>query len=106
MFQNIYHTLLQVQQERLGRSIDRLSKDLYSKDTHFVLELIQNADDNSYHEDLLDESTDNCPSVKFVIDRYVVFIEQDILDKHTYYCPSVKYVIDKHVVFIEIRYTG
>ena len=29
--------LMVVQQERLGRSLDRLSKDLYSKDTHFVL---------------------------------------------------------------------
>ena len=58
-----------MQQERLGRSIDRLSKDLYSKDTHFVLELVQNADDNSYHDSLLDEMTDDCPAVKFVIDR-------------------------------------
>jgi len=40
--------LMQKQQERLGRSLERLSSDLYSKDTHFVLELIQNADDNSY----------------------------------------------------------
>ncbi|XP_046887908.1 protein NO VEIN [Hypomesus transpacificus] len=40
--------LMMVHQERLGRSLDRLSTELYSKDTHFVLELIQNADDNSY----------------------------------------------------------
>ncbi|KAM9837751.1 uncharacterized protein ACBR49_018381 isoform 2-T3 [Aulostomus maculatus] len=40
--------LMQVHQDRLGRSLDRLSTELYSKDTHFVLELIQNADDNSY----------------------------------------------------------
>ncbi|KAJ8413728.1 hypothetical protein AAFF_G00082350 [Aldrovandia affinis] len=40
--------LMRVHQERLGRSLDRLSAELYSKDTHFVLELIQNADDNSY----------------------------------------------------------
>lgn len=33
--------LMQIQQERLGRSLDRLSTELYSKDTHFVLELIQ-----------------------------------------------------------------
>lgn len=32
---------MQIQQERLGRSLDRLSTELYSKDTHFVLELIQ-----------------------------------------------------------------
>lgn len=33
--------LMQVQQERQGRSLDRLATELYSKDTHFVLELIQ-----------------------------------------------------------------
>ena len=33
--------LMQVHQERLGRSLQRLSTELYSKDTHFVLELIQ-----------------------------------------------------------------
>lgn len=32
---------MQVQQERQGRSLDRLATELYSKDTHFVLELIQ-----------------------------------------------------------------
>jgi len=45
--------LLTKQQERLGRSLERLSKDLYSKDTHFVLELIQNADDNDYTQEML-----------------------------------------------------
>ena len=33
--------LMQIQQDRLGRSLERLSTELYSKDTHFVLELIQ-----------------------------------------------------------------
>ncbi|KAH3734109.1 hypothetical protein DPMN_040549, partial [Dreissena polymorpha] len=60
--------LMKVQQDRLGRSLDRLSKDLYSKDTHFVLELIQNADDNNYAEELYTNQVD-CPSVKFVIDE-------------------------------------
>ncbi|KAL4234329.1 hypothetical protein ACF0H5_005980 [Mactra antiquata] len=60
--------LMKIQQERLGRSLDRLSKDLYSKDTHFVLELIQNADDNSYHDDLLSNRTDDCPAVKFIME--------------------------------------
>ncbi|XP_055892730.1 uncharacterized protein LOC106068793 isoform X2 [Biomphalaria glabrata] len=54
--------LMQKQQERQGRSLQRLSKDLYSKETHFVLELIQNADDNSYNDDVF-------PSIKFVIDH-------------------------------------
>lgn len=33
--------LMKKQQARLGRSLERLSTELYSKDTHFVLELIQ-----------------------------------------------------------------
>jgi hypothetical protein len=32
----------------LNRTLKLLSEDLYSKDTHFALELVQNADDNTY----------------------------------------------------------
>ena len=46
--------LMDKQQERLGRSLERLSKDLYSKDTHFVLELVQNADDNPYPDEMFE----------------------------------------------------
>ncbi|XP_049615652.1 uncharacterized protein wu:fj29h11 isoform X2 [Syngnathus scovelli] len=56
--------LMRVQQERLGRSLDRLSTELYSKDTHFVLELIQNADDNSYPSE-----PDAIPALAFVIEK-------------------------------------
>lgn len=34
--------------DSLNNSIQTLSKDLYTKDTHFILELIQNAEDNKY----------------------------------------------------------
>ena len=60
--------LMRRQQERLGRSLDRLSKDLYSKDSHFVLELVQNADDNSYPEEFSSKDSKQRPSVKFCID--------------------------------------
>ncbi|BFI30056.1 hypothetical protein AXG93_2528s1220 [Marchantia polymorpha subsp. ruderalis] len=40
--------LLARQHARMGRALHRLSSDLYSQDSHFVLELVQNADDNSY----------------------------------------------------------
>uniref|UniRef100_A0A1A8UKW3 HTH OST-type domain-containing protein n=1 Tax=Nothobranchius furzeri TaxID=105023 RepID=A0A1A8UKW3_NOTFU len=56
--------LMQVHQERLGRSLDRLSTELYSKDTHFVLELIQNADDNSYPSD-----AGEVPALAFVVEK-------------------------------------
>ncbi|TKS90196.1 hypothetical protein D9C73_024327 [Collichthys lucidus] len=55
---------MQVSQDRLGRSLDRLSTELYSKDTHFVLELIQNADDNSYPSE-----GGVIPALAFVVER-------------------------------------
>ena len=42
--------ILDIHRAREGRSLDRLSRELYTKDSHFVLELIQNADDNEYPE--------------------------------------------------------
>ena len=38
---------------KLDRTLKILAEDLYSKQTHFVLELIQNADDNTYLEGVL-----------------------------------------------------
>lgn len=35
-------------EQNLHRAIKHLSRDLYSKDIHFILELIQNAEDNDY----------------------------------------------------------
>jgi hypothetical protein len=40
---------------RVGRALQRLSADLYSSDCHFLLELVQNADDNSYPADAVPE---------------------------------------------------
>jgi hypothetical protein len=40
-------------QEILHRAVKQLAADLYSNDIHFVLEIVQNADDNSYDETLL-----------------------------------------------------
>ncbi|MEW5948997.1 MAG: hypothetical protein AB1711_06255 [Thermodesulfobacteriota bacterium] len=34
--------------DSLNNSVQALARDLYSKDTHFIFELIQNAEDNSY----------------------------------------------------------
>lgn len=54
----------------LGRALVKLSKELYSKDNHFVLELIQNADDNSYQ-------TAVTPSVEFVISEEGMVIKNN-----------------------------
>ena len=64
------------QREREGRGIKRLSLELYSKDTHFVLELIQNADDNDYHPHLLSgrNHRGEVPSLKFVISGQAITV--------------------------------
>nr|XP_043628280.1 protein NO VEIN-like [Erigeron canadensis] len=41
-------TILKKQHARLGRALHCLSQELYSQDSHFLLELVQNADDNMY----------------------------------------------------------
>ncbi|XP_048467027.1 protein NO VEIN-like [Rhincodon typus] len=61
--------LMEVHQNRLGRSLERLSTELYSKDTHFVLELIQNADDNSYPP-----YSDSPPSLLFVVEKDCIIL--------------------------------
>ncbi|CAI5746147.1 unnamed protein product [Peronospora destructor] len=43
-------SVLLIQQQRLERALKRLSDELYSESTHFVLELLQNADDNAYDD--------------------------------------------------------
>ncbi|XP_051530357.1 uncharacterized protein LOC127427065 isoform X2 [Myxocyprinus asiaticus] len=60
--------LMKKQQARLGRSLERLSTELYSKDTHFVLELIQNADDNSYPDG------GEQPALTFVVEKDCITI--------------------------------
>lgn len=67
------------QREREGRGIKRLSLELYSKDTHFVLELIQNADDNTYPQQFSlcseDGNDELCiPSLKFIIRKNVIIV--------------------------------
>ncbi|XP_072524200.1 uncharacterized protein [Salminus brasiliensis] len=61
--------LMRKHQARTGRSLERLSTELYSKDTHFVLELIQNADDNNYPQ----EGTGQ-PALAFVVQRDCITI--------------------------------
>ncbi|KVH90985.1 protein of unknown function DUF3883 [Cynara cardunculus var. scolymus] len=42
------NSILKKQHARLGRALHCLSQELYSQDSHFLLELVQNADDNIY----------------------------------------------------------
>ncbi len=54
-------------QGMIERSLEKLSNDLYSEQGHFVLELVQNADDNQY-------ASDRLPTLRFVVspDRILV----------------------------------
>ncbi|XP_031403779.1 protein NO VEIN isoform X1 [Punica granatum] len=45
-------SMLKKQHARLGRALHCLSRELYSQDSHFLLELVQNADDNTYPENV------------------------------------------------------
>src|SRR4051812_11282509 len=65
-------------QEKLNRTLRLLSEDLYSKQTHFVLELIQNADDNDYAQDV-------APQLSFkVFPERVVLVNNELgfAEKH------------------------
>jgi hypothetical protein len=57
---------------KLERALERLSSDLYNKKTHFLLEFIQNADDNTYADDVT-------PSLKLRIEDSLVVFECDEL---------------------------
>lgn len=56
-----HRQMMENQRSREGRGLHRLSSELYSKDTHFVLELVQNADDNRYNDKL------STPSIAFFV---------------------------------------
>ncbi|XWS09171.1 hypothetical protein CRYUN_Cryun40dG0063400 [Craigia yunnanensis] len=49
---NVESSILKKQHARLGRALHCLSQELYSQDSHFLLELVQNADDNVYSENV------------------------------------------------------
>ncbi|OQR87692.1 phosphoserine aminotransferase [Achlya hypogyna] len=51
------HMFLQRQHQRLERALKRLSEELYAASTHFVLELLQNADDNAYADGVVPRVT-------------------------------------------------
>jgi hypothetical protein len=63
-------TVVRNQQALIGRALRKLSDELYSKEIHFVLELIQNADDNAYPDDVV-------PSLEFVIDAEGIVVRNN-----------------------------
>jgi len=77
--------MLKTYREREGRSLDRLSKELYTKDSHFVLELIQNADDNEYFDENLQVDSVEKPTVAFIVESGKVTVlnnEKGFMEKN------------------------
>lgn len=56
--------------EMMHRAVEQLSQDLYSKEMHFVLELIQNADDNEYPDGVE-------PTLHFIIEPSFILIRNN-----------------------------
>ena len=59
----VYNRLVYSQQNRLGRALQRLAQELYCEDSHFLFELLQNADDNRY-------DPDSIPTLAIELDRH------------------------------------
>ncbi|KAJ8530755.1 hypothetical protein K7X08_023636 [Anisodus acutangulus] len=63
--------MLNKQHARLGRALHCLSQELYSHDSHFILELVQNADDNIYPENAE-------PTLTFIIqDKGIIVLNNE-----------------------------
>ncbi len=54
----------------LNSALERLSIDLYSKETHFVLELIQNAEDNQYRNEVI-------PTLRLTIEAEKIIVQNN-----------------------------
>src|SRR5258708_3298636 len=66
-------------QTELNNALKLLSDDLYSKKSHFVLELVQNADDNHYRSNVIPQLTFTLsPKRLVVVNNEVGFSEPNI----------------------------
>src|SRR5215216_2330126 len=68
----IAQNVIKQQQGIIHRSLEKLAEDLYSKQNHFVLELIQNADDNNYAPTVT-------PFLTFKIDQEKIVVQNNEL---------------------------
>lgn len=64
-------------QTQLNNALRLLSEDLYSKKSHFVLELVQNADDNSYAKGVTPELTLHVSADRLVLTNNEVGFNED-----------------------------
>jgi hypothetical protein len=67
---DITNQVIKDNMNRLNRALEMLSEDLYSKETHFILELIQNAEDNEYADGVT-------PLLKFIVDDQKIVVQNN-----------------------------
>ena len=94
--------ILDIHREREGRSLDRLSRELYTKDSHFVLELIQNADDNEYPETMVSKKT-SIPNESSKDEKSMEVVESMEVDDSIMSSdeqPTVYFIVDKESVTV------
>ncbi|GLE01341.1 hypothetical protein PINS_up010171 [Pythium insidiosum] len=76
---NTTRDVLIVQHRRLERALQRLSDELYSEKTHFMLELLQNADDNVYADGVTPRAEFVLrPSSSSATDDEIVFCNNEV----------------------------
>lgn len=56
--------------ETLNNAVEIVSKELYTTDNHFIMELIQNAEDNNYNENVI-------PTLEFHIKENKIIIKNN-----------------------------
>ena len=64
------HDVIANMRGQLDGALKLLSQELYAKDVHFVLELIQNAEDNTYPSDVV-------PEVRFTLTDDVILVQNN-----------------------------
>ncbi|KAI7727548.1 hypothetical protein M8C21_003852, partial [Ambrosia artemisiifolia] len=78
------NSILKKQHARLGRALFCLSQELYSQDSHFLLELVQNADDNAY-------PTNVEPTLTFILQEKSIIV---LNNEHGFSADNIRAICD------------
>ncbi|MFS7913843.1 putative histidine kinase/HSP90-like ATPase superfamily [Helianthus anomalus] len=78
------NSILEKQHARLGRALLCLSQELYSQDSHFLLELVQNADDNAY-------PTNVVPTLTFILQEKSIVV---LNNEHGFSADNIRALCD------------
>ncbi|KAM0064933.1 putative histidine kinase/HSP90-like ATPase superfamily [Helianthus debilis subsp. tardiflorus] len=81
---SVENSVLEKQHARLGRALFCLSQELYSQDSHFLLELVQNADDNAY-------PTNAEPTLTFILQEKSIVV---LNNEHGFSADNIRAICD------------